>query len=76
MSRFAVLCIALLAGVSALTCDLLAREAPEVRPDEMPDLTAIELRVEPEYPQPGEDVRAELTIRNGCPSQTDGFCRV
>ncbi|MCA1611409.1 MAG: hypothetical protein LC780_11210 [Acidobacteria bacterium] len=48
----------------AVSVSALAQAPPEVRPDQMADLAALELRTEPEYPKPGEDVRVRLTMRN------------
>ena len=59
MSKFVLLSIALSA-----TTGLIAGPAPEVRPDEMSDVVAVALRVEPEDPKPNEDVRVLFTLRN------------
>lgn len=60
MSKFVFSSVALLAATTLLA----APPRPEVRPDEMSDLVAVELRTEPLDPKPGEDVRVLFTIRN------------
>lgn len=57
-------CISILATIWAVAVSALAQAPPEVRPDQMADLAALELRTDPEYPKPGEDVSVRLTMRN------------
>ena len=52
------------AALAAIPISVSAAHADEVRPDQMADLTILEMKAEPAYPHPGEAVRIGLVVRN------------
>ena len=49
------------AALAAIPISVSAAHADEVRPDQMADLTILEMKAEPAYPHPGEAVRIGST---------------
>ena len=56
--------LARIAAIAALPFGMSAARADELRPDQMADLSIIEMKAVPAYPRPNEVVRVELAVRN------------
>src|SRR5689334_10482450 len=56
--------LARVAAIAALPFGMSAARADDLRPDQMADLSIIEMKAVPAYPRPNEVVRVELAVRN------------